>query len=125
MLNSKIKTVDDYINGYSGISKEILNKIRITIQNAAPEAIATIQYAIPTFVLNGALVHFAAFKNHIGFYALPTGNLKFQKEISKYKTGKGSIQFPLDEPIPYSLITKIVKYRVKENLAKPKNKKTK
>ena len=90
----------------------------MTIRKAAPGAEETIKYRMPTFTLNGNLVYFAAFKNHIGFYPVPTGIEKFKKELAVYEQGKGSVQFPLDQPIPYSLISKIVKFRVKENLAR-------
>lgn len=125
-MKSKIaKSIDEYIDNYPKEVQQILQKIRSTIQKEVPEATEAISYAMPTFVLNGNLVHFAAYAKHIGFYALPSGNLAFQKEISKYKFGKGSIQFPLNEPIPYDLIKKIVKFRVNENLKKPKKKITK
>lgn len=120
MINSKPKNIDEYIAGFPIEIQEILEQIRQTIKKAAPNAEEKISYAIPTFTLNGNLVHFAAFKNHIGFYALPSGNEAFQKELSIYKSGKGSIQFPLDKPIPLDLITKIVNFRVKENLEKTK-----
>lgn len=116
------KTIDEYIAGFPADVREILQKIRMTIQEAAPEAQEKISYQMPTFYLKGNLVHFAAFKEHIGFYPVPTGIEKFKKELSVYKQGKGSVQFPLDRPIPYGLITKIVKFRVKENLAKGKKK---
>ena len=110
-------TIDEYIAGFPDDVQQILQKIRSTIHEAAPEAREKISYQMPTFFLNGNLVHFAAFKEHIGFYPVPTGIEKFKKELSVYKQGKGSVQFPLDQPIPYDLITKIVKFRVKENLA--------
>ena len=110
------KTIDEYISVFPKDIQEILKKIRATIQKAAPGAEETINYQMPTFTLKGNLVHFAAFKNHIGFYPTPTGIEKFKKELSAYKGAKGSIQFPLDQPIPYSLIGKIVTFRVKENL---------
>ena len=116
------KTIDEYIAGFPPDIQEILEKIRAVIHSEAPEAQETINYQMPTFVLNGNLVHFAAFKNHIGFYPTPSGIEKFQKEIAKYKYAKGSVQFPLDQPIPYDLIRKIVKFRVKENKAKGKKK---
>jgi uncharacterized protein YdhG (YjbR/CyaY superfamily) len=116
-------TIDGYIAGFSPDVQEILQKIRATIRKAAPQAEETISYQMPTFVLHGNLVHFAAFKNHIGFYPVPTGIEAFKKELSAYETGKGSVQFPLDKPIPYGLISKIVKFRVKENLAKADAKK--
>jgi uncharacterized protein YdhG (YjbR/CyaY superfamily) len=97
-----------------------MQDIRRTIREAAPDAQEAISYQMPTFKLNGNLVHFAAFKNHIGFYPMPSGTEAFKKEISIYKSGKGSIQFPLDKPMPLSLIKKIVKYRVKENQKKRK-----
>ncbi|MBA2421832.1 MAG: DUF1801 domain-containing protein, partial [Chitinophagales bacterium] len=91
---------------------------RVIIRKAAPKAEETINYAMPTFTLNGNLVHFAAYKNHIGFYPTPSGIDAFKKELSLYKGAKGSVQFPIDKPLPWALITKIVKFRVKENLEK-------
>ncbi len=111
-------TIDEYISGFPPEIQEILQRIRRTIQQAAPQATEAMAYQMPTFKLEGNLVHFAAFKHHIGFYPTPSGTEKFQTEIARYKHAKGSIQFPLDQPIPYALITKIVKFRVKENLAK-------
>jgi uncharacterized protein YdhG (YjbR/CyaY superfamily) len=96
----------------------ILEQVRETIKKAAPEAEEVISYGMPAFKYHGMLVYFAAFKNHIGFYALPTGNLAFQKELSLYKTGKGSVQFPLNQPMPLSLISSIVAFRIQENLKK-------
>ncbi|EKJ87782.1 uncharacterized protein YdhG (YjbR/CyaY superfamily) [Leptospira meyeri] len=122
MKSEVTKSIDEYIGRFPKDVQEILQKVRSTIQKEAPNASEKISYAMPTFELNGNLVHFAAYANHIGFYALPSGNLAFQKEISKYKNGKGSIQFPLKEPIPYDLIKKIVKFRVNENLEKYKKK---
>lgn len=112
------QTIDQYIADFPEDIQKILQKIRATIRKAAPGAAEAIKYQMPTFVLNGNLVHFAAFKHHIGFYPVPTGIEKFKKELSIYRTAKGSAQFPLDQPIPYGLITKIVKFRVKENLAR-------
>ena len=122
MLSTKKKfqTIDEYIKTFQKDIQKILESVRQTIKNAAPEAEETINYQIPTFKLNGNLVHFAAFKNHIGFYPTPSGQKAFQKELAVYKSGKGSVQFPLDKPIPLSLIKKIVQYRVKENSAKTK-----
>ncbi|HEX6288890.1 MAG TPA: DUF1801 domain-containing protein [Herpetosiphonaceae bacterium] len=117
------KTIDEYIAGFPEDVQAILEKIRMTIRQAAPEAQATIKYQMPTFTLNGNLVHFGAFKNHIGFYPVPTGIEAFKDELSVYEGGKGSVQFPLDKPIPFDLISRIVQFRVKENLekaAKPK-----
>jgi len=110
--------IDDYIAGFPENIQEVLEQIRATIKKAAPDANETISYAIPTFTLNGNLVHFAAFKNHIGFYPAPAGIEAFEKELSAYKTGKGSVQFPLDQPMPLRLITQIVQYRVLKNLEK-------
>jgi uncharacterized protein YdhG (YjbR/CyaY superfamily) len=117
------KDIDEYIAGFPADVQEILQKIRLTIQKAAPKAGETISYQMPTFTLNGTyLVYFAAFKNHIGFYPTPSGTEKFQKELAVYKGGKGSIRFPLDAPMPYSLITRIVKFRAKESAAQAKAK---
>jgi uncharacterized protein YdhG (YjbR/CyaY superfamily) len=110
------KTIAEYIAAFPDDVQEILEKIRMTIRQAAPEAEETISYQMPTFTLKGNLVHFAAYKKHIGFYPTPTGIEKFKKELSFYEGAKGSVQFPLDKPIPYELISKIVKFRAKENL---------
>ncbi len=109
-------TIDEYIAGFPPDVQQILQKIRRTIRKAAPGAAETIKYRMPTFTLNGNLVYFAAFKKHIGFYPIPTGIEAFKKELSVYEQGRGSVQFPLDKPVPYALISKIVKFRVKENL---------
>lgn len=119
------KNIDEYIAGFPDDIQKMLEQIRATIKEAAPDAEEAIRYAMPTFTLKGNLVHFAAFKNHIGFYATPTGNEAFKKDLSGYKTAKGSIQFPLDKPMPLSLISKIVKFRVKQNLEKAEEKKKK
>jgi len=119
------KTIDEYIAAFPKHVQEILEKIRVTIRKAAPEAEETINYAIPTFTLKSNLVHFAAFKNHIGFYPAPSGIEAFRKELSVYEGAKGSVQFPIEKPLPLGLITKIVKFRVKENLEKAKAKKKK
>lgn len=111
-------TINEYMQSFAPEIQEILQKIRELIRSEAPDAQETISYQMPTFVLHGNLVHFAAFPNHIGFYPTPSGIERFQREISKYKHAKGSVQFPLDQPIPYDLIGKIVRFRVKENLAK-------
>jgi uncharacterized protein YdhG (YjbR/CyaY superfamily) len=115
---STSKEIDKFISAFPEDVQEILNKVRETIREAAPNAEETINYGIPTFTLNGNLVHFSAFKTHIGFYPTPTGVEKFKKELSKYEGAKGSVKFLLDKPIPYALISKIVKFRVKENLEK-------
>ena len=109
------KNIDEYIAGFPSDIQETLEKIRQTVREAAPDAEETIKYRMPTFTLKGNLVHFAAFKNHIGFYPVPSGIEAFRVELSAYKQGKGSVQFPYDGPIPYDLIRKIVEFRVKEN----------
>ncbi len=115
----QFRTIDDYIKTFPHDVQSILEKMRQTIKKAAPEAVEAISYQMPTFKLNGRnLVYFAAFKNHIGFYPIPSGIEAFKKELSSYKQGKGSVQFPMDKPIPYDLVKKIVEYRVKENLEK-------
>jgi uncharacterized protein YdhG (YjbR/CyaY superfamily) len=119
------KTIDEYIAGFPPDIRAILQKIRATIRKAAPQVEETINYRMPTFTLHGNLVHFAAFKSHIGFYPTPSGIEKFQKELAGYKSAKGSVQFPLDQPIPYGLITRIVKFRVKEDVAKAEAKRKK
>jgi len=118
-MRKQFKTIDEYIEAFPTNVQNILEKMRKTIRKAAPEAIEVISYQMPTFKLNGKnLVHFAAFKNHIGFYPIPTGIEAFKEELSQYKQGKGSVQFPIDKPIPYDLVEKVVKYRVKENLGR-------
>ena len=109
------KNIDEYISAFPNDVQAILRKIRSTIRKAAPDAEETISYQIPTFDLKGNLVHFAAFKTHIGFYPTPTGIEKFKDELSVYEGAKGSVRFPLDKPIPFDLIGRIVKFRVKEN----------
>lgn len=114
-MKTTFTNIDEYILGFPKETQLILQKIRTTIKKIIPKGEETISYAIPTFKLNGKnLVHFAAFKNHIGFYATPSGHAEFKEELSKYKQGKGSVQFPFDQPIPYDLIKRIVKFRVKE-----------
>src|SRR5512133_519257 len=116
------KNIDEYISGFPDEIRLLLEEVRKTIRNAAPEATEAISYQMPTFRLNGNLVHFAAFKNHIGLYPAPTGIETFSKELSAYKGGKGSVQFPISEPLPLDLITRIVRFRVDENLKKGKQK---
>ncbi len=117
---TKTDSVGEYIAGFAKDIQTILKKIRQAIKKAAPDAEEKISYKMPTFTLNGNLVHFAAFKNHIGFYPTPSAIEKFKRQISVYHNAKGSVQFPLNQPIPYDLITKIVQFRVKENLGKAK-----
>jgi uncharacterized protein YdhG (YjbR/CyaY superfamily) len=110
--------MDEYIAGFPPDVQEILEEVRATIRDAAPDAEETISYQIPTFRLEGNLVHFAAFKKHIGFYPAPSGIDEFKDDLSGFKGGKGSVQFPLDKPMPLDLIRRIVEFRVKENLAR-------
>jgi len=117
---NQFKTIDEYINTVSEESRKILEKLRQVVRDAAPEAEETINYQIPTFKLNGNLVHFAAYKKHIGFYPTPSGIEAFKNELSSYELSKGSVKFPLNKPIPFDLIKKIVDFRVKENLSKKK-----
>lgn len=129
MLSMKIKchTIDEYIGSLPKNVQLILQKLRQTIRKAAPDAEEAISYQIPTFKLYGNLVHFAAWKNHIGFYPTSIGVKVFKKELSQFEMTKGSIHFPMDKPLPVRLIRKLVKYRVAENLErqKAKAKKTK
>jgi uncharacterized protein YdhG (YjbR/CyaY superfamily) len=119
------KNIDEYISGFPKDVQQILQKIRMTIGRAAPEAEETINYQIPTFTLKGNLVHFAAYRTHIGFYPTPTGIEKFKNELSPYEGAKGSVRFPLDEQIPFDLIGQIVRFRVKENLERAEAKSNK
>jgi len=115
---SEITTIDQYIEASPESVRGKLRQLRDTIRKAAPQATEKISYRVPTFYYNGNLVHFAAFKNHIGFYPDPTGIEAFKKELAGYPGAKGSVQFPLDEPLPLDLIAKIVKFRVAENAKK-------
>ena len=114
----KPQNIDEYIADFPPDVQAILQQIRATIHETAPEAKEAMSYAMPTFKLNGNLVHFAAYKNHIGFYPTPTGIEQFADKLAPYASGKGSAQFPLDQPIPYDLIREITLFRVQENLAK-------
>ena len=114
----RFKTIDEYIKAYPEDVQRVLERMRQTIRKAAPKAVEAISYGIPTFKLNGNLVHFAAFKKHIGFYPTSSGIRAFKKDLSPYKWSTGSVQFPKDKPIPYELVKKIVRFRVKENLKK-------
>ena len=120
-----LKTIDEYIAGFPKKVREILKQIRRTIRKAVPDAKEKISYKIPTFYLNDNLVHFAGWKKHIGFYPTSSGIKRFKRELSDYDRAKGSLQFPLDKPIPFSLISKIVKYRAKENLKRAESKEKK
>jgi uncharacterized protein YdhG (YjbR/CyaY superfamily) len=114
MKRTAPKDIDDYIAGFPDGVQKILERIRTTIHKAAPRAEEAIRYQIPTFKLNGNLIHFAAFKNHIGLYPAPRESEALRDELAKYKGGKGTLRFPLDEPIPYGLITRIVKFRIRQ-----------
>lgn len=122
-MKTAANNIDEYIATFPQDIQKLLIQMRATITKAAPKAEEAIRYAIPTFILNGNLVHFAAFKNHIGFYPAPSGIEAFKKEVAPYEAGKGSLQFPLDKPLPLTLVTKIVKYRVAQNLEKSTSKK--
>lgn len=119
------QTIDEYIGAFPDDVQQILQQIRQTIRAAAPDAQETISYQMPTFTLHGNLVHFAAFKKHIGFYPVPTGIEAFREDLAGYVGGKGSVQFPLDQPMPYDLIRRIVTFRVAENLARAEAKRRK
>lgn len=124
MIGTKPKNVEAYIASFPEEVQKVLEEIRAAIKKAAPEAEEKISYAMPTYVLHGNLVHFAAHKNHIGFYPVPSGIEAFKKELSGYKATKGSVHFPLDKPVPLQLIEKIVKFRVEENLRNAEKKKS-
>lgn len=118
-MNTAIKSVDDYIANYPEEVQGILNQIRTIIKNTVPEAVESISYGMPGYKTHGKpLVYFAAFKNHIGFYATPAGQIAFAAELSGYKQGKGSVQFPLHQPIPFDLIKKMVAFKAQENSTK-------
>jgi uncharacterized protein YdhG (YjbR/CyaY superfamily) len=123
--NGAPATVDAYIATFPRDVQDILKQVRAAIKKAAPDAEETIKYRIPTFVLNGNLVHFAALKNHIGFYPTPSGIEEFKHELAEYTFAKGSVQFPIDKPMPLGLIEKIVKFRVNEAMGKSAVKKGK
>lgn len=125
-MKSGALNIDDYIAEFPKETQQLLAQIRETIRQAAPDAVETISYQMPTFRLNGKnLVHFAGYANHIGFYPVPSGIEKFKKELSPYKQGKGSVQFPLNQPIPLDLISEIVKFRVQESQEQGSRKKNK
>lgn len=113
-------SVDDYITQFPSEVQSILTKLRQVIQETAPDAVEKISYQMPTFALNGNLVHFAAYRNHIGFYPAPSGIEAFKEELSHFKCSKGAIQFPIQDPLPYDLINRIVQFRVAENQSKNK-----
>jgi uncharacterized protein YdhG (YjbR/CyaY superfamily) len=115
-------TIEDYISSFPPPTRNLLKELRKAINSAAPDAEERISYQMPSFSQNGILVYFAAFKNHIGFYPTATGVYAFRKELSVYKGGKGSIQFPIDKPLPLALVRRIVKFKVLENRAKSRKK---
>lgn len=118
MKRTVAKDIDEYVAGFPEDVQKILKKIRTTIRKAAPKAEEKISYGIPTFTLNDRyLIYFAGFKNHVSVYPAPRGSAEFKEELAGYKGGKGTVQFPLDKPIPYELITRIVKFRIRENSA--------
>lgn len=117
-MRAKPKNIDEYIASFSPEVQAILERIRLTVRKAAPAAQEAISYGMPTFTLGGALVYFAAFKRHIGFYPPVRGDRRLQKAVSAYAGEKGSLRFPLDQPIPYGLIERIVRLRVKQMLEK-------
>ena len=123
MPDATSTNIDEYIAAFPAATQKLLEQIRAVIKKAAPAAEEAMKYGIPTFTLNGNLVHFAGYKAHIGFYPAPDGIKAFEKELSVYKSSKGAVQFPLDKPMPVALITKIVKFRAKQNLEKPVKKK--
>ncbi|HPJ21775.1 MAG TPA: DUF1801 domain-containing protein [Clostridia bacterium] len=114
-MNKDIDSIDEYIRQFPAGVQDILNELRRVINENAPGAKEKISYQMPTFYLNGNLVHFAAYKNHIGFYPAPSGIEAFKDELAGYKWAKGSVQFPIDKPIPYDLVKRIVEFRVKQN----------
>ena len=117
MSRTQAATIDEYIAGFPAEVSKLLKQMKEIISKAAPKAEEAIKYAMPTFTLHGNLVHFAGYKNHIGFYPAPSGIENFKSELLAYKSSKGAIQFPLDKPLPATLITKIVKFRVRESIA--------
>lgn len=122
MAAKKPASMDEYITGFPIQTQTVLEQVRAIIKNTAPDAEETISYAIPTFTINKKyLVYFAGYKNHVSLYPAPTGNAAFEKEMMLYRSGKGTVQFPLDKPLPVDLIKKIVKYRIKENLKQQKS----
>ncbi len=118
-MKSNSENVDTYIKAFPENVQKILGQVRAIIKEKAPEAVETISYGMPGYKTHGRpLVYFAGYERHVGFYATPTGHVKFAAELSKYKQGKGSVQFPIHKPIPFDLIARIVEFRVKENASK-------
>jgi uncharacterized protein YdhG (YjbR/CyaY superfamily) len=121
-MKQEYKTIDEYIAQFPEEIRKRLEEMRQTIKQVAPEAVETISYQMPAFRLNGILVYFAAFKDHIGFFPTASGVAAFKEEVTGYMTSRGTIQFPLDKPIPFDLVKQIVQFRKTENLAKQKKK---
>jgi len=119
------KDIDEYISGFTPEVQKLLTKVRAVIRKSAPGAEEAIKYRLATFVFHGNLVHFGAFKSHLGFYPTSSGTAHFKADLSAYEGSKGAVRFPFDQPIPYDLIERIVKFRVTENLARAKSKRTK
>jgi uncharacterized protein YdhG (YjbR/CyaY superfamily) len=117
-LMKKMNTVDEYIMGFDPAIQKTLRELRDLIKSEAPEATEKISYGMPTFYLKGNLVHFAAFKNHYGFFPTPSGILAFEEELVPYRSGKGTLRFPFNRPVPWDILKKIIRYRVEENLQK-------
>ena len=117
--------IEEYIDSFPADIQKLLKQLHEKIRKAAPEAEESISYQMPAFKLNGPLVYFAGYNNHIGFYPTPSGIENFQQELSQYKTSKGAVQFPIDEPLPLELVSRIVRFRVKENLEKASMKQAK
>lgn len=120
MNKNTAKNIDDYIDRFPKDVQRLLKQLRATVKKTAPQAQEKISYAMPAFALNGILVYFAAYQSHIGFYPGAAAILSFKKDIQKFKSSKGTIQFPLDKPLPLALVVRIVKYRVQQNLQKKK-----
>ncbi|MDR2562646.1 MAG: DUF1801 domain-containing protein [Prevotellaceae bacterium] len=124
-MDKEVRTVDEYIARFEPEIQIVLNELRNIVKSEAPEASEKISYGMPTFYLNGNLVHFAAFKHHYGFFPAPSAIDEFEEELAPYRSGKGSLHFPMNKPIPQDIIKKIVRFRVNENLNKTKSRKTK
>jgi uncharacterized protein YdhG (YjbR/CyaY superfamily) len=119
-ISTKFKTVDEYLSTFPATTRRILQEVRQTIKKAAPQAEEVISYNMPAFKLHGVLVYYAAYQKHIGFYPTPSAIKAFEKQLAQYQNSKGAVQFPIDQPMPVELITKIVQFRVRENVAKEK-----
>ena len=123
MKTDRTNDIDKYIAGFTKGKQNLLKQLRDIIKKAAPQAQETISYGMPAFKQNGMLVYFAAWKNHMGFYPTSSGIKAFRKDLSTFTVSKGTVQFPLDKPLPKGLVTKIVKFKIKENLEKTRSKK--